>query len=68
MSPKTIKISGKTIAFVGMILAGVSIFITGLHGYLTTQEWGDIVMAVGGLCASVSAYLAHHYTDIGGVQ
>jgi len=64
MSPKTIQLSGKWISIIAMIAAAISTIITGMNSYLTTQEYGDMVLSFGVFLAAFSAWLSHHYTVV----
>ncbi len=66
MSPKQIKITGKWISLIGVFAGLIAMGITALPASLfgTNPELFKVIVAFGGFCAALSAYLAHKYQAV----
>lgn len=66
MSPQSIKISGKWMATIGMAAGVIAMLIGAIPGSMATAnpDLFRVIVSFGGLCASISSYLAHKYQAV----
>ena len=61
MEKETVLKTGKYLSIFVMILTGVSVLIAASTGYLNTQDYGQVVIALGVFIVALRGYLKDHY-------
>jgi len=61
MERETILKTSKYISILVMLLTGVTIGIAGATGYLNTQAWGGVIIALGVFLVALRNYLKDTY-------
>jgi len=63
MEKTTVLKTGKYISIVVMILTAVSVAIAGLKGFLDTQSYGYVIVALGVFLTALRGYLKDNYEE-----
>ena len=61
MEKETVLKTGKYLSVFVMILTGVSVVIAASTGYLNTQDYGQVIIALGVFIVALRAYMKDHY-------
>ena len=61
MEKTTVLKTGKWISLFVMLITGLSVIIASSNGYLTTQTYGQVVIAFGVFLVALRGYLKDHY-------
>ena len=61
MEQSTVFKIGKYTDIIVMILTGIATIITACNGYLSSTDWGVVIIAFGGFIIALRNYLKDHH-------
>jgi len=61
MTPNTIKLTGKWISIIVIILSAIAMLITSANGFLTTKDYGELIISFGVFITALRNYIKDHY-------